>query len=95
MLKNPRKKTSFSRIRALNRPELIQVREGDDHDPAMIISHGQKAKIISVDDVWEIVDEWWRAIPIARRYYRVVVERGAIVTIFHDLINGIWYEQRV
>ncbi|MDP7578938.1 MAG: hypothetical protein QGF12_05300 [SAR202 cluster bacterium] len=61
----------------------------------MIVSHDQEARVISIDDVWEIVDEWWRDVPISRRYYQVVVEGGTMITVFRDLINEIWYKQRV
>ena len=94
MVKNPGKKASLSRIRPLNRPELVQVEEDGDHRPATIISHGQRGKVTSIEDVWEVVDEWWRASPIARRYYRVAIEEGATITVFRDLINGVWYEQK-
>ena len=94
MVKNPRKKTGPSRIRPLNRPEPVEVEEGDDHRPAAIISRGRRAGVASVEDVWDIVDEWWRANPIARRYYRVVLEDGPSITLFQDLMDGRWYEQR-
>ena len=61
MVKNPRKKTSPSRIRPLNRPELVQVEESDGQGPATIVTHGKGAKVISIKDMWEVVDEWWRA----------------------------------
>jgi hypothetical protein len=95
MLKNTRKKTSSGRIQALNKPELIQVKETGNHEPSVIVSHDQEARVISIDDVWEIVDEWWRDVPISRRYYQVVVEGGTMITVFRDLINEIWYKQRV
>ncbi|MDP6494835.1 MAG: hypothetical protein QGI09_05340 [Dehalococcoidia bacterium] len=60
----------------------------------MIVSHGHEARVTSIEDVWEIVDEWWRASRIARRYYRVAVEGGATITVFRDLVGGVWYRQR-
>ena len=95
MFKNPGKKTGPSRIRALNRPELIRVKETANHEPSVIVSHDRKVRVILIDDIWEIVDEWWRVTPISRRYYRVVIEGGAMITVFHDLINEVWYKQRV
>ena len=94
MVANPGKKTSISRIRPLNRPELVQVEEGEDHGPATIVSNGRMARVTSVEDMWEIVDEWWRVSPIARRYYQVGVEGGATMTVFRDLISGAWYGQQ-
>ncbi len=94
MVKNPRKKTSLGRIRPLNRPEPVQVEEDDDHRPATIVMHGQRRSVTAIEDVWEIVDEWWRADPIARRYFRIAVE-GAKIGVFRDLISGTWYRQQV
>ena len=46
------------------------------------------------EDVWEIEDEWWRQHPISRRYYRVLLEDGSSMTLFRDLLNSLWYEQK-
>ena len=94
MFENPRKKTGPSRIRALSRPESIRVKETANHEPSVIVSHGRKMRVILIGDIWEIADEWWRVTPISRRYYQVVVEGGVMITVFHDLINKVWYKQR-
>ena len=95
MVKNSRKKTGPSRIRPLNRPAVVQVEEEDDHRPSMVVLHGHRSEVVSIEDVWEIVDEWWRADPVVRRYYRVAVEADRTITVFCDLTSGVWYEQRV
>ena len=95
MVKNSRKKTGPSRIRPLNRPAMVRVEEEDDHRPSMVVSHGHRSTVLSIEDVWEIVDEWWRASPVIRRYYRAVVDGDRTITIFLDLASGAWYEQRV
>jgi hypothetical protein len=56
--------------------------------------HRRSLRITSIDDVWELADEWWRAEPIARRYYSAITETGERITIFRDLVNGSWYRQR-
>ncbi|MBI4212728.1 MAG: hypothetical protein HY534_00280, partial [Chloroflexi bacterium] len=43
-------------------------------------------------DQWRIDDEWWRK-EISRRYFRVVLANGAVVTIFHDLVGDGWFLQ--
>ena len=94
MVKTPRKKAGAGRIRPLNRPEPVQVEEDDDRRPSLIVSGRRRARIVAIVDAWEIVDEWWRPAPIVRRYYRAAVEGGEVVTVFHDLVAGIWYRQR-
>jgi hypothetical protein len=51
-------------------------------------------RVTRVTDVWEIVDEWWRDRPIARRYFTVTLEDGTRTTLFRDLSDGGWYAQR-
>ena len=97
MVKNPRKKTSLSPIRTLNQPAFVQVQEDSHRRPVSVTIRRRMLKVASIEDVWEIVDEWWRTSPIAiaRRYYKVTVEDGSCITIFRDLLSGLWYQQRV
>jgi hypothetical protein len=44
-------------------------------------------------ETWRIDDEWWRK-PIARRYVEVVLEDGAHVVLFEDLVTGAWFAQQ-
>jgi hypothetical protein len=74
---------------------MVEVEEDDRHRPNSIVSHGRRSRVTSVVDVWEVVDEWWRASSIGRRYYRIALEGEATVTVFHDLVSGSWYRQRV
>ena len=50
-----------------------------------------------VEETWRIEDEWWREAPLRRAYYRVTVDGGASLTLFHDETQPPgegWYEQR-
>ena len=94
MVKAARKKTSPGSIRALNLPEPIAVEEGRHQRPVAITLGLTGQRVHSVEDVWEVVDEWWRPDPIARRYYKVVLEDGTSLTVFRDLLNGVWLRQR-
>ena len=94
MVANSRKKASPSPIRALNLPALLTVEEDHDRRPVSISTDHRKLGVVSVEDVWEIVDEWWRTTPIVRRYFEVTVESGPRIILFCDLISGRWYIQR-
>ena len=48
----------------------------------------------SIQDRWRIDDEWWRERPISRLYYSLLLEDESLVTLYHDLINDKWFEQR-
>jgi hypothetical protein len=50
--------------------------------------------IACVEDRWRLDEEWWRGSPVSRQYFHVLLEDGRRTTLFHDLIEGLWYEQR-
>ena len=94
MVKNPREKTSLGPIHPLNKPAPADVQEDERYRPVSVTRRRRRLEVTSIEDVWEIVDEWWRANPIARRYYNVTLGDGTGLTIFRDLLSGVWYEQR-
>ena len=55
--------------------------------------------VTSINDLWQVDDEWWRERPISRRYYQVTTQDPATqnerrLTIFRDQLNGSWYWQK-
>ena len=94
MVANPRKKTGLSRIRPLNQPALIQVQEDERGMPRAVVLRHREVGVTSVQDMWEIVDEWWRTSSITRRYYLVVLDDNKSMTLFRDRLSDLWYEQR-
>jgi len=55
---------------------------------------GGGVSVLQVMDRWRIDDEWWRK-EISRMYFRVVLANGAVITIFHDLVEDGWFLQTV
>jgi hypothetical protein len=51
-------------------------------------------QITRIEDRWRVDDEWWRGRPVSRFYFQVLLEDGRHATVFHDLIDDRWYEQR-
>ena len=51
-------------------------------------------RVITIEDVWQVDDEWWREKPISRKYYRVTTEDDRHFTIFRDQTSGAWYQQQ-
>ena len=94
MVKNSRKTPGPGPIRPLNLPTSVIVEEDERHRPVSLTLRGRRLKVAAIEDAWEIADEWWRAGPVARRYYEVTTEDGAGITIFRDLTAGAWYRQR-
>ncbi|MEE8465693.1 MAG: hypothetical protein V3S68_04395, partial [Dehalococcoidia bacterium] len=50
--------------------------------------------VASINDLWQVDDEWWRETPISRRYYQVTTQDERRLTIFRDQLNGSWYWQK-
>jgi hypothetical protein len=48
---------------------------------------------MTIEDRWRIDDEWWRAEPVSRLYYNVLLVSGQRLVLYKDLITGDWYEQ--
>ena len=65
--------------------------------PAHASMTGTTHEVERVEEVWRIAEEWWREAPLLRTYYRVLVDGGRPLTLFHDdaepSSDG-WYEQR-
>ena len=94
MVKNPRKATGAGPIRALNLPGPAEVEEDEGHRPVGLTLRRRRLGVVSIEDRWEIADEWWRTRPVARAYYRVLLEGGESAVVFRDLLDGAWYHHR-
>ena len=94
-------------LRPLGLPRPLRVRTNERDDPAEVILPGEGPRAVrrprggegrtlvveQVEEVWRIAEEWWREAPIARTYYRLVVDGGRQLTVFRDLEDGRWYTQ--
>ena len=94
MVKNTGETSGAGPIRSLNLPTPVRVEEDETRRPAVLTLRRRRLGVSSVEDMWEITDEWWRTEPIARRYYDVTLDDGRPITVFRDLVNGDWYRQR-
>jgi truncated hemoglobin YjbI len=59
----------------------------------MLIERGIHHPIARIQDTWRIDDEWWRDL-ISRRYYVLVLHNDTLRTVYQNLVDGQWYEQR-
>ena len=80
-------------LRPLNIPVAIRVEEDIHHRPRVLEQKGRKIIVASIDDLWQIHEEWWRERPVARMYYQLTAQDGDCITIFRDLVDGLWYRQ--
>jgi len=77
------------RLRALNVPQRAQV----ELDACGLPSRIGVVPIEAVRETWRIDDEWWRE-PITRTYYEVLLQGGARLVLFVDLVKQEWFVQK-
>jgi len=78
----------------LNLPVPVSVEEDEDRRPLALTLRRRKIRVASIEDMWEVDEEWWRERPVSRMYYQVTAEDGRGVVIFRDLTSGEWHRQR-
>jgi len=83
-------------LRLLNAPVAVDVEADARGRPRAVRRRSWSAPrpVAEVQDRWRIDDEWWRERAISRLYQAVLLADGTLVVLYHDLIEGGWYEQR-
>jgi hypothetical protein len=76
----------------VNAPEPLRVEEDADGLPIAVRTKRRQA-VNSIEDRWRLDDEWWRAEPVSRLYYNVLLASGQRLVLYKDLITGEWYSQ--
>ncbi len=79
--------------RPLNLPRPVKVIEAPQGWPREVYLRHTPTGVASVEDRWRIDDEWWREGPISRMYFECILENGRLITVFQDLVTGVWYRQ--
>ncbi|MEM7418017.1 MAG: hypothetical protein AAF389_21185 [Gemmatimonadota bacterium] len=82
------------RLKPLGRPRAVHVRTDEDGQPVHVRLPGKPARrVAAVREAWRIDDEWWRQ-AISREYRTIVLDDGAVLTLYRDLVDGSWYIQK-
>ena len=76
----------------VNTPEAVRVEEDASGLP-VAVRLKRRLRIAAIEDKWRIDDEWWRAEPVARLYYNVLLASGDRWVLYKDLISREWYRQ--
>ena len=85
--------TTTRRLRSLNTPRSIVVQTDEYGRPVTLTISDRKLAVESHHETWRIDDEWWRPKPISRTYWRVSLEDGRVIDVYHDLAGGGWFRQ--
>jgi hypothetical protein len=71
----------------------VEVRESERQRPLAVKHGGRWRRVLSIDDLHNVDEEWWRDRPVQRMYYKVTLEAVGSITVFRDLVGGRWYQQ--
>jgi hypothetical protein len=92
VVENPGKTLHADTGKPVNTPEALKVEE-DAAGLPIAVQLKRRQAVISIEDRWRIDDEWWRAAPVSRLYYNVLLASGQRLVLYKDLVSGGWYEQ--
>ncbi len=81
------------RITSLHTPRRVRVEPNDSGDPLAVHLSGRRLVVEAILERWRIDDEWWRDRSISRLYYRLLLEDGRTVDMYHALRTGRWFRQ--
>jgi hypothetical protein len=99
MVTNSGTSVRADRLRSLNLPQPVRVIFANaatpvDRAPAAVSYGDTWYRVESIGEVWRVDDEWWRH-PVSRRYIDVMLQGGAHLALYEDLVSGEWFVQRV
>ena len=95
MVPNSGTKARASAIKPLNAPTQVTVNADERGMPSSVSVRGKMNKVVAIEDMWKINDEWWRGPDkeIERVYFHTRLSDGRPVTLFHDLAADGWFRQ--
>ena len=75
------------------RPVPVETAEDDIQGSFWMRLFGRWQRARSLDNLWEISEEWWDDRPVVKMYFRVTTEDQSQLIIFRDLLSGAWYRE--
>ena len=74
--------------------EVIQVEHDEADLPIEFMWNAQRHVVEGIADQWRIDEDWWQQ-RLWRDYFKITTTSGYLLLIYHDLVGGNWYLQRV
>ena len=100
-MSRPRHITAVSTsLRPMGLPQPLEVRVDERGHPVTVTRATHRGAprtarhVEAIEDVWRVAEAWWREAPQARTYFRVILEGGRPLTLFHDDEQQAWFEQQ-
>jgi len=91
VVEDTRKTLCPGAFKPLNTPEQLTVVES--HGLPSALKGKRRQAVAAILDSWRIDDEWWRAEPLSRIYFEILLDSGQRLVIFKDLRLECWYRQ--
>jgi hypothetical protein len=63
-------------------------------EPRQFTWQAREHQVSEIPRRWRLDEAWWRG-RIWRAYYTVITNTGLLAVIYHDLVGGRWYLQRI
>ena len=79
--------------RLCNPPLAIEVELGPDGAPARVTGGPLRGPLRPASR-WVADADWWSR-PIAREYWKAILNQELLVEVFHDLQEDAWYLERI
>jgi hypothetical protein len=76
------------------RGDPIDVEMDSLHAPLSFVWRGRRHVVERVTGRWRLDGGWWRWRKW-REYFKVTTHSGLLVILYHDLVSGTWYLQRL
>ena len=73
---------------------LVEAQVGSNDLPVRFTWEGQIHPVQHIANRWRVDVGWWR-LRICRDYFKLTTSTGLLVTVYHDLVTGCWYLQRM
>lgn len=80
--------------RLWSKGDAIQVWGQSEAAPERLKWREQTHPVAEVTRRWRVRMDWWHE-PVWREYFKLTTETGLLLIIYHDLLNGEWYVQRL
>ena len=90
----PERRWAFaSSLAPLSAPSPVRVMCSGDTPRRVSAGRVNWRAVDRVVDLWEVDTEWWTPAPVRRRYWRLAMADGGLMTVYRDLITGRWFRQ--
>lgn len=77
-------------------PDQIHGSVDRDGSPTYFTWQGQRHKVVTKVESWEIHTNWWESTGVIRRvYHAIITDAGLFCVLYCDLLTNTWYMAKV